>query len=52
MEEELLLEAIENYGLGNWSEIAQHVGDHRTSKEVEQHFNAVYLQPDGRHEYL
>ena len=44
-----LLEAIEYYGLGNWNEIAQHVGENRSSKEVEQHFNSVYLDPEGKY---
>ena len=47
-----MLEAIEYYGLGNWNEIAQHVNDNRSSKEVEQHFNSVYLDPKGEYSML
>lgn len=41
-EELLLLEAIEMFGFGNWSDIAEHVST-KTKTECEQHYNAVYL---------
>ena len=47
VEEELLLDGIEHYGLGNWNEIAAYIGDQRTSKEVEEHFDRVYIDPNG-----
>ncbi|CAM8949951.1 unnamed protein product [Rhodiola kirilowii] len=41
-EEILLLEGIEMYGLGNWTEVAEHVG---TKKKYEciDHYNSVYM---------
>ena len=41
-EELLLLEAIEMFGFGNWSDIAEHVST-KTKTECEQHYNATYL---------
>jgi len=41
-EELLLLEAIEMYGLGNWSDVADHVGTKNKAK-CEQHYYDVYL---------
>ena len=41
-EELLLLEAIEMFGFGNWSDIAEHVST-KTKTECEQHYNAIYL---------
>eukprot|EP00808_Paulinella_micropora_P024718 g29535.t1 len=44
-EELLLLEAIEMYGLGNWSDVAAHV-DTKSKVQCEQHYNDVYLSSD------
>eukprot|EP00457_Paulinella_chromatophora_P005684 gb/GEZN01005701.1/.p1 GENE.gb/GEZN01005701.1/~~gb/GEZN01005701.1/.p1 ORF type:complete len:533 (-),score=102.82 gb/GEZN01005701.1/:165-1715(-) len=44
-EELLLLEAIEMYGLGNWSDVAAHV-DTKSKIQCEQHYNDVYLSSD------
>ncbi|RDB25100.1 Transcriptional adapter 2 [Hypsizygus marmoreus] len=45
-EELLLLTGIASQGIGNWKKIAEHVGT-RTKEEVEQHYNAVYVDsPD------
>ncbi|PAV18449.1 transcriptional adapter 2 [Pyrrhoderma noxium] len=41
-EELLLIEGIALQGLGNWQEIAKHVGT-RTKEEVEDHYNNVYI---------
>eukprot|EP00887_Chlorella_sp_A99_P002907 scaffold6.g2907.t1 len=40
-EEMLLLEAVELYGLGNWSKVAEHVG--KTGDECWAHYFAVYV---------
>ena len=39
----LLLEAIELYGYGNWSDITDHVGNNKTKQQVEMHFIQTYL---------
>lgn len=41
-EEILLLEGIEMYGLGNWAEVAEHVGT-KSKSECIDHYNAVYM---------
>lgn len=41
-EEILLLEGIEMYGLGNWAEIAEHVGT-KSKSECIDHYNTVYM---------
>ena len=41
-EELLLLEAIEMFGFGNWSDIAEHVST-KTKTECETHYNQTYL---------
>jgi len=43
-EEELLLfEGLENFGFGNWDNIAEHIGTKKTKEEVEKHYNDFYL---------
>ncbi len=42
-EELLLLEGIELYGLGNWAEIANHVGT-KAKARCESHYNERYLE--------
>ncbi|KNF01845.1 hypothetical protein PSTG_04964 [Puccinia striiformis f. sp. tritici PST-78] len=42
-EELLLIEACQIYGLGNWSDIADHMGNNRTKEEVEQHYLDVSI---------
>jgi transcriptional adapter 2-alpha len=42
-EELLLLEAIEMYGFGNWSDIAEHVGGNKTKGKCETHYVLTYL---------
>jgi transcriptional adapter 2-alpha len=49
-EELLLLEALELYGMGNWSDVADHVGS-KNKQQCEQHYADVYcttkdLMPD------
>jgi transcriptional adapter 2-alpha len=41
-EELMLLEAIEQFGLGNWSDVAGHVGT-KKKNECEDHYFAVFL---------
>ncbi|KAG9243587.1 hypothetical protein BJ878DRAFT_112712 [Calycina marina] len=43
-EELLLLEGAEIYGLGSWSDIADHIGGYRTKDEVAEHYGKVYLK--------
>ncbi|PLW06421.1 hypothetical protein PCANC_23313 [Puccinia coronata f. sp. avenae] len=45
-EELLLIEACQIYGLGNWSDIADHVGNGRTKDEVERHYLDVFIGSD------
>ncbi|XP_061955174.1 transcriptional adapter ADA2b-like [Populus nigra] len=42
-EEILLLEGIEMYGLGNWAEVAEHVGT-KNKETCIKHYNSVYMQ--------
>jgi transcriptional adapter 2-alpha len=42
-EELLLLEAIEMYGFGNWSDIAEHVGGNKNKQKCEHHYIQTYL---------
>ncbi|KAE8240116.1 hypothetical protein A4X13_0g7933 [Tilletia indica] len=41
-EELLLIDGCQTYGLGNWADIADHIGN-RTKEEVEQHYLDVYI---------
>ncbi|KAM5580387.1 transcriptional adapter ADA2 [Rosa sericea] len=41
-EEMLLLEGIEMYGFGNWTEVSEHVGTRRRQQCID-HYNAIYL---------
>ncbi|XP_057470841.1 transcriptional adapter ADA2b-like isoform X1 [Actinidia eriantha] len=41
-EEILLLEGIEMYGMGNWTEIAEHVGT-KSKEQCIQHYNTTYM---------
>ncbi|CAL5409366.1 unnamed protein product [Camellia sinensis] len=41
-EEILLLEGIEMYGMGNWAEIAEHVGT-KSREQCIQHYNTAYM---------
>jgi len=43
-EELLLLEAIAKYGLGNWEDVADHVGT-KQLHECREHYFAVYIDP-------
>lgn len=42
-EELLLIDGCQIYGLGNWADIADHIGN-RTKEEVEQHYVQVYVE--------
>ena len=48
-EELLLISGLIVHGLGNWIEVASHVGT-RTKEECERHYEEVYLGvgPDGK----
>lgn len=41
-EEILLLEGIEMYGIGNWAEVAEHVGT-KSKEQCIEHYNAIYM---------
>ncbi|XP_031105327.1 transcriptional adapter ADA2-like [Ipomoea triloba] len=41
-EEILLLEGIEMHGLGNWSDVAEHVGT-KSKQQCVDHYNAIYM---------
>lgn len=42
-EELLLIQGCETLGLGNWQDIADHIGN-RSKDEVAQHYNKIYLE--------
>ncbi|KAM6909495.1 transcriptional adapter 2-beta [Xenentodon cancila] len=42
-EEQSLLDAIEQYGFGNWEDMAAHVGASRTPNEVMEHYVTMYI---------
>ncbi|XP_019737198.1 transcriptional adapter 2-beta [Hippocampus comes] len=42
-EEQSLLDAIEQYGFGNWEDMAAHVGAGRTPQEVMDHYVTMYI---------
>lgn len=44
-EELLLIQGCETLGLGNWQDIADHIGN-RLKEEVAQHYNEIYLELD------
>ncbi|CDW97958.1 hypothetical protein [Sporisorium scitamineum] len=47
-EELLLIDGCQTYGLGNWADIADHIGN-RSKEEVQQHYISVYVEGrDGR----
>ena len=39
----LLIDACQLYGLGNWADIAEHIGSFRTKEEVEEHYINTYV---------
>ncbi|KZV31355.1 hypothetical protein F511_05459 [Dorcoceras hygrometricum] len=41
-EEILLLEGIEMYGLGNWNEVAEHVGT-KSKSQCTEHYDRIYM---------
>lgn len=42
-EELLLLEGAEQYGLGSWADVADHIGGFREKDEVRDHYIATYI---------
>lgn len=42
-EELLLLEGAEQYGLGSWADVADHIGGYRDKNEVRDHYIATYI---------
>ncbi|CAO1622168.1 unnamed protein product [Parajaminaea phylloscopi] len=42
-EELLLIDGCQTYGLGNWADIADHIGN-RTKEEVEAHYVSVFVE--------
>ncbi|KAG0147877.1 hypothetical protein CROQUDRAFT_42225 [Cronartium quercuum f. sp. fusiforme G11] len=45
-EELLVIDACQTYGLGNWSDIADHVGNGRTGEDVRKHYVEIYIGSD------
>ncbi|KAF2763686.1 transcriptional adaptor 2 [Teratosphaeria nubilosa] len=43
-EELLLLEGAEQYGLGSWADIADHIGGYREKDEVRDHYIKTYIE--------
>ena len=43
-EELLLLDGAQQYGLGSWADIADHIGGFRTKDEVRDHYIQSYIQ--------
>jgi transcriptional adapter 2-alpha len=43
-EELLLLEGAEVYGLGSWTDIADHIGGFRSKEEVRDHYIRTYIE--------
>lgn len=39
----LLISACQSFGLGNWADIAEHIGSYRTKEEVEEHYLSTYI---------
>lgn len=44
-EELLLIEGMKTFGVGNWQDIADHIGG-RSKEEVEEHYKRVYLESE------
>jgi hypothetical protein len=42
----LLIDACQSYGVGNWADIAEHIGSYRTKEQVEAHYLQTYLNPE------
>ncbi|TKY86460.1 hypothetical protein EX895_004609 [Sporisorium graminicola] len=42
-EELLLIDGCQTYGLGNWADIADHIGN-RSKEEVQEHYISVYVE--------
>ncbi|KAK2083766.1 Transcriptional adapter 2-beta [Saguinus oedipus] len=42
-EEQLLLDAIEQFGFGNWEDMAAHVGASMTPQEMMEHYVSMYI---------
>ena len=42
-EELLILEGLEKYGLGNWSDIADHIGTDKTGEDAHNHYEKIYM---------
>lgn len=45
-EELLLLEGAEQYGLGSWADIADHIGGYREKDEVRDHYISTYIDSE------
>ncbi|ORY83631.1 hypothetical protein BCR37DRAFT_378598 [Protomyces lactucae-debilis] len=43
-EELLLLQGSEKYGLGNWADVAEHIGNRRTKEECDAHYLETYIK--------
>ena len=45
-EELLLLEGAEQYGLGSWADVADHIGGYREKDEVRDHYVETYIDSE------
>ena len=43
-EELLLLQGSEKFGLGNWADVAEHIGNKRTKEECDRHYQEIYIK--------
>lgn len=50
-EELMLITGLQTHGLGNWQEVAEHIGT-RTKEECERHYERIYLAEGGPREFL
>ena len=51
-EELILLDGIEQYGFGNWNDIADMIGNGKNKQKVEQHYNECYIYSKSGVEYM
>ncbi|KAJ9529405.1 hypothetical protein QJQ45_013733 [Haematococcus lacustris] len=45
-EEQLLLEGIDQFGLGNWASVAESMGSSKTAQQCKLHYFATYIDVD------
>ncbi|KTW26199.1 hypothetical protein T552_03091 [Pneumocystis carinii B80] len=42
-EELMLIEGLDSYGLGNWQDVADYLGNGRSKEECEKHYHDIYI---------